>query len=158
MIVNITRDPADRYEALTVYYESDDPPALPGHVENNDPNSTALSNSGTTNTVSDNWDNFYSSLHGKSPAPPPAPKEKKVVINTRSMNAATILDQLLQLTGAMSVDPTPADIKIRREVADKEAMLKYNRALAKQARAAAAEQKRIMEKAQLEAAAIKADS
>lgn len=74
-----------------------------------------------------------SSINGQSKAPEPAEHERTVAIDMKNQHSDVILQEFLQKTGAVPVEPTPEEegemeeIRVREEqaVVDRELMRQY---------------------------------
>lgn len=149
MIVNRTEDPSDQSAVLTIYMEKEeDTPALPAPEGAKPEQITAAA-------AVDPWQYIASNCHGLAPAPAPLPNEKIVSIDVRELDTSKILTELLELTGAVQVEPTDEDMTEMKELAEQEDHLRYVRAITRKKNDAIAEEKRMLEKARQEAAALK---
>ncbi|KAL2265634.1 hypothetical protein VTJ83DRAFT_6734 [Remersonia thermophila] len=96
-----------------------------------------------------------SSFDGLSKAPPPAEGERIVTINMSNRRSEAILQEFLEKTGAVPVQPTPQDELELREAEEREAQGAIDRERVKREIDAAKREKRMIAQALSEAAAIK---
>jgi large subunit ribosomal protein MRP49 len=97
-----------------------------------------------------------SSTEGPSAAPPPVEGERIVTINMKNQRSEAILKEFMAKSGAVSVTPTPQDELELREVEEMAAQSVIDTARVKKMNDERRREKRMLEKAQSEAAAIKA--
>ncbi len=97
-----------------------------------------------------------SSTEGPSAAPPPVEGERVVTINMKNRRSEAILKEFLEKTGAVLVKPTPQDEMEQREIEELAMQSAFDYAAVKKMNDEKKREKRMLEKAQSEAAAIKA--
>jgi large subunit ribosomal protein MRP49 len=98
-----------------------------------------------------------SSFDGLSKAPPPAEGERVVTINMSNRRSESILQEFLEKTKAVPVQPTPQDELELREAEEREAQGAIDRERIRKQNEAEKREKRMIAQALSEAAAIKSE-
>lgn len=167
MIVNRTRDQRST-PILTIYMTSD-------HNQSSSPDKAAASDQSAASTTtseeqavkpapkkivsggSDPWQHITSSSEGTTPAPEARDGETAVKINMKEVLADDIWKQFVAKTGATPVEPSAADVEEMERLAALKAQAELDRKVQDAYMGKLKEEKRMLERARQEAAAIKAE-
>lgn len=165
MIVNRTRDQRST-PILTIYMTGDhqSPSADKAAAsEQQSPASTTSSEEPvktpkkTVSGGSDPWQHIASSSEGTTPAPEARDGETAIKINLKEVLADDIWKQFVAKTGATPVEPSAADVEEMDRLAAIKAQAELDRKVQNAFMGKLKEEKRMLERARQEAAAIKAE-
>lgn len=106
---------------------------------------------------SDPWQHIASSSEGTTPAPEARDGETAVKINMKEVLADDIWKQFVAKTGATPVEPSAADVEEMERLAALKAQAELDRKVQDAYMGKLKEEKRMLERARQEAAAIKAE-
>ena len=97
----------------------------------------------------------HSSTSGECPAPPPGEGERVVTIDMKNVHSDAILEEFLQKTGAVKVEPTPNELVEMRQVEELREKAAVDRAINRKFIDDKRREERMLAQARQEAEAIR---